>query len=94
MEKQIFACCLRGMRKNDGSGSVSPCPEGLKIIKCCFLGADPPFLKPTLHKESKNGFKPINFPVNDFLKLLFSVPKIVKKVITFKKGGLHPRNDI
>ena len=29
MEKKISACCIRGMRKNDGSGSVSPCPEGL-----------------------------------------------------------------
>ena len=43
MEKQISACCIRGMMKNDGSGSVSLCPEGLKIIRCHFLGADPPF---------------------------------------------------
>ena len=43
MEKQISACCIRGMRKNDGYGSVSLCPEGLKIIRCHFLDADPPF---------------------------------------------------
>ena len=28
-------------------------PEGLEIIRCCLLGADPPFLKPKLQKESK-----------------------------------------
>ena len=58
--------------------SVTLRPEGLEIIGC-----RPPFLKPKLHKESKNWVQTNQFPVppvSDFFKLLFSVPKIVKKI--------------
>ena len=40
---EFSACCLKGMRKNDGSGSASLRLEGLKIIRCWFLGAELPF---------------------------------------------------
>jgi hypothetical protein len=42
-----------------------------------------PFLKPKLHKESKNGIKPINYrppPVMIFSKNCFSEKKIVEKI--------------
>ena len=94
MEKQIFACCLRGMRKNDGSGSVSPCPEGLKIIKCCFLGADPPFLKVitsnvlTIFGTKKNHLQ--GGSIIDWFEPFFDSLCNVG----FKKGVLHPRTNI
>ena len=46
-------------------------------------GVRPTFLKPKLHKESKNGFKTINYrryPVMIFSKNCFRSNKIIKKV--------------
>ena len=45
-------------------------------------GVRPMFLKPKLHKESKNGFKTISFrryPLVFFSKNYFLAPKIIKK---------------
>ena len=49
-------------------------------------GVRPMFLKPKLHKESKNGFKTINYrpsPVMIFSKNCFWGKKIIKKVGCF-----------
>ena len=49
-------------------------------------GVRPMFFKPKLHKESKNGFKTINFrryPVMIFSKNCFRSKKIIKKVGRF-----------
>ena len=49
-------------------------------------GVRPIFLKPKLHKESKNGFKKINYrrsPVMIFSKNCFWSNKIIKKVARF-----------
>ena len=49
-------------------------------------GVRPMFLKPKLHKESKNGFKTINYrryPVMIFSKNCFRSKKIIKKVGRF-----------
>ena len=49
-------------------------------------GVRPMFLKPKLHKESKNGFKEINYrrsPVMIFSKNCFWSDKIIKKILTF-----------
>ena len=49
-------------------------------------GVRPIFLKPKLHKESKNGFKKINYwhsPVMIFSKSCFWSNKIIKKVACF-----------
>ena len=64
------------------SGCSALCPEGLEIIRCCR----PPFLKPKLHKESKNWFKTINFrryPVMIFSKHCFWSTKIIKIIEHF-----------
>ena len=93
MEKQIFACCLRGMRKNDGSGSVSPCPEGLKIIKCCFLGADPPLFKSDNVQCFDDFWYKITYrggSIIDWFEPFFDSLCNVG----FKKGVLHPRTNI
>ena len=56
----------------------------LRMLKTCLW--DPRcqtfFFKPKLNKESKNGFKTINYRpplVSDIFKLLFSAQKIIKK---------------
>ena len=49
-------------------------------------GARPMFLKPKLHKESKNGFKTIScrpYPVMIFSKNCFWCKKIIKKIRRF-----------
>ena len=49
-------------------------------------GARPMFLKPKLHKESKNGFKTIScrpYPVMIFSKNCFWCKKIIKKIGRF-----------
>ena len=68
-------CPLSSYTTSWGPGKHSMSPPGCR----------PQFLKPKCHKESKNGFKPINFrsPCKWFFQITFSVPKIIKKIGRF-----------
>ena len=72
-ENDFCTCSIWIITTSWGPGNHSMSPPGCR----------PPFLKPKLHKESKNGFKLIGFrsPMGViFFKLLFWYQKLSKKL--------------